>query len=371
MDTMRNLYNSLFKGSVTKVCVSNGENRPRLDLLVNGQTINFLYDTGAIRTCITAKTYQQHFPSTPLIKGPSGLQAAGNWDLEAQGQLMATIQYQDKAWEQPVEVCNRVTDNLMGIELIHNLGLSYNSQTNTLFAIRKEDNWATTRHEVHFKPQSVTIITLRTHPTDKDTRVIATTEPGAFPTLIGGPALVERRAEGTCTMAITNVAPYEVTCPRGTPLVKLNPLAAGVQPTQGLQKISLTTSDVGSGTDKALVIRTLQQAGTREDMVEEIATELTNTRLLSPSYPKAHGVLNLRFRQQEPHYQKQTKVPEAYHDLVKGQINAWIQLGLVRRAESMFNTPLVCIQTEGGQQIVQDFRELNQQMDKQSLVRLG
>jgi hypothetical protein len=34
----------------------------------------------------------------------------------------------------------------------------------------------------------------------------------------------------------------------------------------------------------------------------------------------------------------------------------------------MFNTPLTCIQRVGGQQIMQDFLQLNQKLDKQSIA---
>ena len=62
---------------------------------------------------------------------------------------------------------------------------------------------------------------------------------------------------------------------------------------------------------------------------------------------------------QEPHFQKQPRIPESHRDLVEEQIFEWIKLGLVRRADSMFNTPLRCIKTTDGWKVVQDFRELN------------
>ena len=181
------------------------ENRPRLDLIVNGQTVNFLYDTGAIRTCVTTATYQKYFSQSPLHRSPSALTAAGNVNLDAQGQFMATIQHQDKHLEQPIEVCGRVSDNLMGIELINGLELSYRASTNSLFAITKDGQWAITKHEVFFKPQSVTIVSLKTtKPGDnKEEDRIAYTSHGAFPTLTGGPALIHTKQDGSCFMAIT------------------------------------------------------------------------------------------------------------------------------------------------------------------------
>ena len=115
---------SLSQGSQVQFNAVENENRPRLDLTINGKTINFLYDTGAIQTCIMAATYRTYFHDEPLQRSPSPLIAAGSVDIGAQGQFLATVQFQQKQLNIPIEVCERVSDNLMGIELINSLGLS-------------------------------------------------------------------------------------------------------------------------------------------------------------------------------------------------------------------------------------------------------
>ena len=61
----------------------------------------------------------------------------------------------------------------------------------------------------------------------------------------------------------------------------------------------------------------------------------------------------------KPLYQKQGKIPLAHRPLIEETLDSWIRLGLVRKADSMFNTPLFCLQHPNCDRIVQDFWALN------------
>ena len=45
--------------------------------------------------------------------------------------------------------------------------------------------------------------------------------------------------------------------------------------------------------------------------------------------------------------------------MIKETLDRWIRLGLVGKADSMFNTPLFCLKQANGYPMVQDFRALN------------
>ena len=75
--------------------------------------------------------------------------------------MMATNTYRDKQFEQPLDPCGRVNDNLLGNNLIIRLEPPNRSSPNTLFALKEDEStWFMTRQEISFKPQSVTIDTL-------------------------------------------------------------------------------------------------------------------------------------------------------------------------------------------------------------------
>jgi len=177
------------------------ETRPRLNLLVNGRKVDFLYDTGAISTCITKEDYYRQFQGQMITPREGNLSGAGDVDLRLQGFFPAHIQYQGQDFTHPIDVCAQVGDNLMGIDLINKLGLSYRASTNSLFAITaEEEGWLVTRQETTFKPQSVTILSLRTpggkvRP-EKEEKILVQVEHGSFPALTGGPAVATWRTNG-------------------------------------------------------------------------------------------------------------------------------------------------------------------------------
>jgi hypothetical protein len=213
--------NSLYQGSTASTREDDeeaiqavfNETRPRFELLVNGRVVDFLYDTGAITTCISKEEYQRQFHGQMIQPREGSLSGASDVDLRLQGFFPAHIQYQGQDFIHPINVCGQVGDNLMGIDLINKLGLLYRASTNSLFVITMdEEGWLVTRQETTFKPQSVTILNLRTPggkvKPDKEERIIVQVEHWSFPNLTGGPALATRRTNGHCVVAITNVAPY-------------------------------------------------------------------------------------------------------------------------------------------------------------------
>jgi hypothetical protein len=176
------------------------------------------------------------------------------------------------------------------------------------------------------------------------------------------------KTNGHCTVAITNVAPYEVFCPRNTPLVRMERLPPAAQPTKEAHLAVMEKPREPWDADKLeAFLQQMEKQGTPLDVQQEIIEVLQQEAEISTSRtPK--GFLHLKYKPVEPHYQKQTKIPEAYQDIVAQQIQQWLNLGLVRRSESMFNTPLTCISTKEGQQVVQDFRQLNQHLEKESIA---
>jgi hypothetical protein len=229
-----------------------------------------------------------------------------------------------------------VGDNLMGIDLINKLELSYRASTNSLFAITMdEEGWLVTRQETTFKPQSVMILNLRTPggkvKLEKEDRILVQVEHGSFPTLTGGPALATWRTNGHCTVAITNVAPHEVFCPQNTPLVRMDRLASGVQPTKMDARVAVLEKPQEHWTQERIeaMRQQLENQGTPSEARQEVLRILQEEVCVSTSTaPKE--LLHLKYKSVEPHYQKQTKIPEAYQDLVARQIQQWLKLGLVR-----------------------------------------
>jgi hypothetical protein len=73
----------------------------------------------------------------------------------------------------------------------------------------------------------------------------------------------------------------------------------------------------------------------------------------------------------KPVYRKQFKIPDAHYPFLEKSQAYWLKLGVVKKSDSLYNSPVFCIPKKGGNKycIVQDFLELNQKsmMDKHTM----
>ncbi len=71
------------------------------------------------------------------------------------------------------------------------------------------------------------------------------------------------------------------------------------------------------------------------------------------------------------HFSKQFHLPEAHTQFIEQTLDKWLKMGVVRRSNSPYNSPIFCIPKKQGQglRIVQDFWQLNQHshIDKYSM----
>jgi hypothetical protein len=83
----------------------------------------------------------------------------------------------------------------------------------------------------------------------------------------------------------------------------------------------------------------------------------------------------IHLKDKSPVYRKQFKIPDAHSDFIYKSIDDWIKLGVVRRTNSMYNSPIFCVPKKNGTglRIVQDFRELNlhSHIDKYSMKEIN
>ncbi len=85
-------------------------------------------------------------------------------------------------------------------------------------------------------------------------------------------------------------------------------------------------------------------------------------------------MLSVRLKDNNPVYRKQFKIPEAHQNFIEATLDEWLKLGVVKRSNSLYNSPLFCVPKKQGQglRIVQDFRELNNHshIDKYSMKEI-
>jgi len=76
-----------------------------------------------------------------------------------------------------------------------------------------------------------------------------------------------------------------------------------------------------------------------------------------------------------PVYRKLYQIPEAHTSFIEETLTEWLKLGVVRRSQSRYNSPIFCVPKKTGQGIgiIQDFRELNEHshIDKYSMKEVN
>ncbi len=65
----------------------------------------------------------------------------------------------------------------------------------------------------------------------------------------------------------------------------------------------------------------------------------------------------IHLKDNAPVYQKQFKISEAHQNCIEKSLDEWLKLGIVRCANSLYNSPIFCVQKTQGQglRVVQDF----------------
>ena len=108
--------------------------RPRITAEVDGRKVDLLYDTGAQSSCLSKATISQLFPTKKLQTTSSRCQAAGNMDLGVVGEAQFEVKVKGRTLTQEFIICNKINDNIMGIDLANALELSYDAGTWRLFS---------------------------------------------------------------------------------------------------------------------------------------------------------------------------------------------------------------------------------------------
>jgi len=82
----------------------------------------------------------------------------------------------------------------------------------------------------------------------------------------------------------------------------------------------------------------------------------------------------IHLKDNSPVYRKQLKIPEAHQQFIEQSLEEWLKLGVVKCANSLYNSPIFCEPKKQGQglRVVQDFRELNNHshIDKYSMKEI-
>ena len=349
------------------------ENRHEILLKVGGVEIPVLYDTGAAVTCLSRATFEKHFRHYQRHNHSSvGVKGAGDNNLDLYGIYTIPVQWKNKKEVQgQFMVCNELDIDLIGIDLINELGISYDAKAQQVFSISDEPNVLKVTGETTLKELQTSVVKVRyTGPlTPFATQVVTIASPN-HRHLMGGPAIVEFNKNKVCLVAITNTAPYPITLRQNEFIGALDQWTEVGEPVPLDQKVidqfihKLETKTQRFMTDQEIADKA--NLNVPDQYKAQYLALLQKYRKVISVSKTDLGRCNkykhrLHLKDNDPVYQKQFPLKPDHQMFVEQSLQEWLRLGVVRRTKSSYNSPIFCVPKKSGQglRIVQDFRGLN------------
>ena len=162
------------------------------------------------------------------------------------GEAHFEVKVKRKTLTQEFIICNKINDNIMGIDLANALELSYDAGTRRLFSIAPIDNSLVAQHRVLLSSSSTTFIPAKfMGQWDETDTYVATIYNPRTQFVVGGPAMVRITEHKICQIAVINTAPHEIYLERGDFLGAVEALeqhSTEVHPVEAIPVASLFSS---------------------------------------------------------------------------------------------------------------------------------
>ena len=99
--------------------------RPRINVTTGEKTFNWLFDTGAAITCMSASSFREAFRTNKpkLIQKGAGCVAANGSKMNSLGVFDLPTTIRGRKFVHPVTVVEDINDNIIGIDFMHALSL--------------------------------------------------------------------------------------------------------------------------------------------------------------------------------------------------------------------------------------------------------
>ena len=364
------------------------KNRPRINVTTGEKTFNWLFDTGAAVTCMNANSFKEAFSGKRpklLHKGTSCVAANGS-KMNSLGVFELPMTIRGRSFLHPVTVVENINDNIIGIDFMHANRMNYDAASKQITFAHMLTNALYSLKETTIPALSTMIIQAKFKGNICDTASpIATIHAPTNPTISGMPALVTLDKYRNCKLVIDNCAPYEVTLARNEVLGVLE-----FEPDKCIplneKTISALVSDIAGQLPKVP-----KRKFTRQEIEQKAnlkVPEQFKAKYLDILYKHQDAISINKFdlgraknfthkiylKDDNPVYRKQFKIPEAHQTFIEATLDEWLKLGVVKRTNSLYNSPVFCVPKKQGQglRIVQDFRELNNHshIDKYSMKEI-
>jgi len=174
------------------------------------------------------------------------------------------------------------------------------------------------------------------------------------PMVSGMPSIVNIDENNICNIIVENCAPYDVTLERDDIL--------GIMETEEDELVPLTDDFISSVCQDIhnCFPKVKRKRLTREEIRRrchlQVPEEFHDRYLdILCKHQDALGIdkydlglakdfkHKIHLKMQDPVYRKQFKIPEAHHQFIEQTLDEWLKLGVVKRSNSLYNSPIFCV----------------------------
>lgn len=367
--------------------------RPFVKANINNSLFNALCDTGSHVTMMSLKDFRkippdrrpQKVAASPIVTGAAGV------DLEVIGVYILDFDIMGKQFSFPVHVARNTTaPPILGIDLMKYAKMVMDTETNTVYYKDREDNRTTanlvTRQDTTIPPASARKVSMRSE-TPNGSRLkagvcgIFAAEESCYIHYPGFEAedSVNTTDEhgNTCTYIYnTSTTPLEIK--KGATMGRLRPLREGggkplQTPDEVLNKLPMAErpgATLSSAQKKDFLLQTANlnhlEPGIRKEYEELI---LRNHDCFSEGDHDLGNCRTIKHRlelnNRKPVWKHQFPLPHAHLEEVNSIVDNWLRAGVVRRADSQYNSPIFLVPKKLpggtiGYRAVVDYRAINE-----------
>ena len=345
--------------------------RPRISCIVGGVTTSWLFDTGATRTCMGIEKFRKLFPKghrPKIIPSDLNLSDAGGNDLGCLGKANITFSIFGRTFDHQVVILQNLKDLIIGIDLMHDNGLSYIAHEKRFLWGKNENVSPITEN---FGPWSTATIALSSEVSiqpftsikakvfcisdsgylirDKE-NVVCYIQTADSPCITAPPSLINFNSQ-KATIILQNTSPHHIILPRNTKVGILENISEDNEPVLLSKDFISQLSDCVSQSPKispseknAFIFKNVNLNVPAEHKSEYLNLLYKYGDIFSDSKMDL-GITDAFFhkihlKSDDPIYRKQFKIPDSHREFLHNQVTDWLKLGIVSRTNSLYNSPV-------------------------------
>jgi len=272
-----------------------------------------------------------------------------------------------------VKVIDQLTENIIGIDFMHKHKLHYKVQTRQVKIAGIEIDQIVAIKEQTLPALTSTVITAKYEgKVNKDMKYIASIFAPKTPTVLGMLAVVSIDKNNNCKIIVDNRALYDVIIDRNDVIGFMDIEMDELIPMEDSTIVAIL-SDIDKHLPKVPKKKLLKaEIATKANLnvpneYKDRYVDILYKHQKAISANKydlslaSHYKHKINLKDNSPVYRKQFKIPEAHQQFIEQSLEEWLKLGVVKHANTLYNSPMFCVPKKQGQglRLVQDFRELN------------